>query len=249
PLPPANDRRFLTMAEALKEQGFATGAFVSASVLRADDTGFDAGFDVYDEVPRATPGALHDAERAGRGEETVEKALEWAKSRRGSIFLWVHLFDPHAPYDAPVGWAAGPAHVADAQGYDGEAGYADHCVGLLLKGLAESGRDDAVVAVVADHGESLGEHGEPTHGYLVHEATLHVPLIFAARGLAPARRAEPVSSVDVFPTLLSLARVAMPPQIHGTGLFAKSADAVPRPIYAESVYGWHACRWAQTFAR
>jgi len=247
PLAPSKDRPFFTLAETLREQGFATGAFTSASVLRGDDTGLSAGFDVYDEVPRAAPGVLHDVKRLG--EDTVEKALAWTGSQDSAVFVWVHLFDPHAPYDAPVGWGAGPQHVADAQGYDGEVAYADHCVGLLLKGLADAGRGDAVVVVVADHGESLGEHGEPSHGHLLHEATLHVPMIFAAPGIPPARRGEPVSVVDLYPTLLGLAGQPIPPQVNGSPLFDKlSAAAAARPIYAESLYGWHACRWAQQFA-
>jgi arylsulfatase A-like enzyme len=250
PLPPLADRRFLTLAEAMKEQGYATAAFVSASVLRASDTGLAAGFDVYDdELPPMAPGSLHDAERRGRGEETVDRALAWAKDASGPVLLWVHLFDPHAPYDAPAPWGAGPEHVADAQGYDGEVAYADHCVGRLLKGFAASGHGEPVVVVVADHGEGLGEHGEASHGYLLHEATLHVPLIFAAPGLAPAHRAEPVSSVDVFPTLLSLAGLPVPPQVNGVPLFEKGRSvAASRPLYAESLYAWHACRWAQSFA-
>jgi arylsulfatase A-like enzyme len=247
PLPAPKDRQFFTLAETLRERGFATAAFVSASVLRSDATGFAAGFDAYDEPPRAAPGARHDAER--RGEDVVAGALAWTAERDGPVFLWVHLFDPHAPYDAPVGWGAGPAHVADAQGYDGEVAYADHCVGLLLDGLAKSGRADAVIAVVSDHGEGLGEHGEASHGHLLHEATLRVPLIFAKPGLPPARRAPPVSVLDVFPTLLGLADQPVPPQVNGTPLFDRSAAATAaRPIYAESLYSWHACRWAQQFA-
>jgi len=250
PLPKLADRQFLTLAEAMKDQGYATAAFVSASVLRASDTGLGAGFDVYDDkLPALAPGSLHDAERPGHGEETVERALAWAKSESGPVFLWVHLFDPHAPYDAPAPWGAGPSHVADAQGYDGEVAYADHCVGLLLKGLADAGYGDAVVVVVADHGESLGEHGEASHGYLLHEATVHVPLIVAALNLKPDRRTEAVSSVDVFPTLLSLAGLPVPPQVNGVPLFAKGrGDTSARPIYTESLYAWHACRWAQEFA-
>ena len=249
PLPPQADRRFFTLAEVLREQGYATGAFVSSSVLRGNATGLSAGFDVYDDVPPAAPGALHDAERPGRGEETVEKALAWARSQDGSMFLWVHLFDPHAPYDAPVGWGAGASHTADAQGYDAEVAYADHCVGRLVKGLADSGRGDVVVAVTADHGEGLGEHGEAAHGFLVHEATLHVPLIVTAPGLPPGRERNPVSTVDLFPTLLAIAGQSIPPQVNGAPLLAKGTGVeATRKLYAESIYGWHACRWAQTFA-
>jgi arylsulfatase A-like enzyme len=247
--PDAAKRRFVTLAEALKEQGYATAAFVSASVLRDESTGFAAGFDVYDEVPRAGSGSLHDSEWPGRGDEAVSRALAWARSAPRTSFLWVHLFDPHAPYDAPAGWGAGQDHVADATGYDAEVAYADHCVGKLIDGLAQAGLDDAVIAVVADHGEGLGEHGEDSHGYLMHEATLRVPMIFAAPGLPAARRPALVSVVDVFPTLLSLAGHPIPPQVNGAPLFGGArADAADSWVYAESLYPWHACRWAQQFA-
>ncbi len=249
PLPRVEDRRFFTLAEALKEKGYATGAFVSASVLAREETGLDAGFDVYDEVPRAAPGVLFDNRRPG--EETVAKCLDWLKSQSGPAFVWVHLFDPHAPYDAPAGFGAGKDHASDATGYDAAVAYADHCVGRLLAGLESAGLGDAVVAVVSDHGESLGEHGEPTHGYLLHEATLRVPLIVSAPGLAPARRADVVSVVDVFSTLLSLAGHPIPPQANQRPLFdAKSAlaETERRPVYAESLYAWDSFRWAQVFA-
>ena len=247
-LPAPAARRYVTLAEALKEQRYATAAFVSASVLRNESTGFDAGFDVYDDVSAGT-GSLLDAERPGRGAETVARALAWARSAPRQSFLWVHLFDPHAPYDAPAGWGAGPDHVADATGYDAEVAYADHCVGKLLDGLAEAGLGDAVIVIVADHGEGLGEHGEASHGYLMHEATLHVPLIVAAPGLPAGRRTGPVSIVDVFPTLLALAGHPVPQQVNGTPLFGTGAgDAADRSVYAESLYPWHTCRWAQEFA-
>jgi choline-sulfatase len=242
-------RRYVTLAETLKEKGYATAAVVSASVLRDDVTGFAAGFDVYREVPPAAAGSLHDSEWPGRGAEAVEHALAWARTAPRRSFLWVHLFDPHAPYDAPTGWGAGPDHTGDATGYDAEVAYTDDCVGRLLDGLAQAGMDDAVVAIVSDHGEGLGEHGEASHGYLMHEATLRVPLIVAAPGLPAGRRAGPVSVVDVFPTLLALAGHPIPPHVNGAPLFDRAGtDTLARPIYAETLYPWHACRWAQQFA-
>ena len=248
-VPPLAARRYVTLAETLKERGYATAAVVSASVLRDDVTGFAAGFDVYREVPPAAAGSLHDSEWPGRGADAVAHALAWARSAPRQSFLWVHLFDPHAPYDAPAGWGAGPDHVGDATGYDAEVAYTDDCVGKLLDGLAQAGLEDAVVAVVSDHGEGLGEHGEASHGYLMHEATLRVPLIVAAPGLPAARRAGPVSVVDLFPTLLALAGHPIPPHVNGAPLFDRGgADTLARPIYAETLYPWHACRWAQEFA-
>ncbi|MCE9636377.1 MAG: sulfatase-like hydrolase/transferase [Planctomycetes bacterium] len=250
----AADRPWATLAEAMKEAGCGTAAFTSASVLRADQTGLDAGFDVYDEVPAAPRGSLVESER--RGEETVTRALEWVRSRvaGGPVFLWVHLFDPHGPYDAPVPYGAGASHLADAQGYDGEVAYTDHQVGRLLDGLAAAGLGGAVVAVVADHGESLGEHGEATHGFLLHEATLHVPLILAdgVRGVAAgARRSEPASTRDLAPTLLALAGAPIPNGMSQRTLLDRPPPGTapaPTPVYAETLYGYDGFRWAQTFA-
>lgn len=242
-----NRRRFSTLAEVFGENGYDTGAFVSASVLRADATGLDAGFDRYDEVPAAKRGALHDAERPAA--ETVGAALDWVRGASRPAFLWVHLFDPHAPYDAPEGFGAGDEHAADATGYDGEVAYVDHWIGRLLDGLDAAGLGDAIVVVVADHGEGLGEHGEASHGFLLHEATLRVPLIVAGPGVEAGRRAEPVSMVDVFPTLLALTSQAIPPQVHGVPILPRASKLLTeRAIYAETLYGWDACRWAQTFA-
>jgi arylsulfatase A-like enzyme len=246
-LAPRDRRTWSTIAEALRGAGCRTAAFVSASVLRADRTGLDAGFDVYDDVEPAKPGAIHESER--RGADTVARAAEWIRTTEGPAFLWVHLFDPHAPYDAPLPFGAGAAEAATARGYDAEVAYADHCVGRLLDALAESGRGDAVVAVVADHGEGLGEHGEATHGFLLHEATLRVPLVVSAPGSVGAgtRRADPVSTRDLAPTLLALARVAIPEGMPDTPLFGPRA-AEPAPVYAETLYGHEAFRWAQAFA-
>lgn len=247
-LPDAAARPYATVAEVMRTGGFRTGAFVSASVLRADRTGLDAGFDVYDDVPAAAPGALHDAER--RAGETVDAALAWVRSGAGPLFLWVHLFDPHAPYDAPPPWGAGAGSAASAAGYDGEVRYVDHAVGRLRAGLAEAGIEHPVIVVLSDHGEALGEHGEPTHGYLLHEATLHVPLVVSAPGLVAEglRRDDDVSVVDVAPTLVTLAGLSVPSTMDGRALFAGGGEGRPRAPYAESLYGWESSGWAQVFA-
>ncbi len=247
-LPDAATRPYSTVAEVLRADGFRTGAFVSASVLRADRTGLDAGFDVFDDVPPAPTGALHDVER--RADDTVDAALAWLRGEPGRAFLWVHLFDAHAPYDAPPPWGAGAAHVADAEGYDGEVRYVDQAVGRLRRGLAAAGFEHPVIVIVGDHGEALGAHGEPTHGYLLHEETLHVPLIVSAPGLVAAggRRDDDVSVIDVAPTLVTLAGLSVPRAMGGRALFAGGREARPRAPYAESLYGWESSRWSQVFA-
>ncbi len=246
-LPPAALRPYGTVAEVLRGGGWSTGAFISASVLRADRTGLDAGFQVYDEVPPAAVGSLHDAERPGH--DTVDAALEWVEGTDGRFFLWVHLFDPHAPYDAPPPWGAGAAHATDATGYDGEVRYADDAIGRLMDGLESRGHDPILV-VTSDHGEGLGEHGEATHGHLLHEATLHVPLIIRAPGLVAdgARRTDPSSVIDIAPTLVSLAGLGIPTTMDGRPLFAGGKDRMERAPYAETLYGWEGSRWAQVFA-
>jgi len=247
-LPAATARPYATVAEVFRREHYRTAAFVSASVLRGARTGLDAGFDVYDDVAAAAPGALHDSERDGV--ETVDAALAWVRSSEERFFLWVHLFDPHAPYDAPPPWGAGSSHVGDAEGYDAEVRYADHALGRLRDGLRDAGFGDAVIVVVSDHGEGLGAHGESTHGYLLHEETLHVPFVISAPGLVAegGRRQEPVSVGDVAPTLVTLAGISLPPMMDGRPLFAGGSHRKERVPYAESLYGYETSRWAQIFA-
>jgi len=247
-IPPPSQRPYPTLAEMFRAGGAATGAFVSASVLRKSRTGLDWGFDVYDDVAEPGAGSLHFTER--RGEETVARALEWARGQAGPIFLWVHLFDPHAPYDAPPPYGRGRAESASAAGYDGEVEYADHCVGRLLDGLEAAGHGGAIVAVASDHGEGLGEHGEATHGWLLHEATLRIPLIISVPGRADpeAVRDDPASLADLPATLATLAGLPVQEGLFGTPLFSKKARTATRHLYAETLYGYESCRWAQMLA-
>jgi arylsulfatase A-like enzyme len=249
-LPVADVRDFLTAAEILKSShGYETAAFVSGSPL-SPRWGLGAGFDVYDAPPEGEAGALALGER--RGGETIDRALGWVRGRkpRRPFFLWVHLFDPHHPYDAPGG--AGLPHDA-AAAYEEEVAYADAQVGRLIEELRTSGvLDRAVVVVCSDHGEGLGEHGEATHGHFLHRSTLRVPLLFRAPGVVPAgaRPKVPVSLVDVLPTMLDAARRPLTPGLlDGRSLLpllrgGEGAAAEPSPQYAETVYPWRAFRWA-----
>lgn len=244
-LAPADARSWATLAEILRAEGCRTAAFVSSAVLSKRATGLDAGFDVYDG-PEPTAGALHFHERLGR--ETVDAALAWVLADDRPFFVWVHLFDPHGPYDAPAPFGAGPGNRTTPKGYDGEVAYADDCVGRLLDGLA--GRAD-VVAVTSDHGESLGEHGEATHGFLLHEATLRVPLVIRAPGaIEPGTRIPgPNSTRDLPRTLLALSGAGLPPShdFPGDVLVGRKPDGVA-PLYAETLYGSESYGWAQAFA-
>ncbi|HKB17098.1 MAG TPA: sulfatase, partial [Planctomycetota bacterium] len=183
-----------TLAEWLAARGFATGAFVGAFPLERR-FGLSQGFGVYDDELGAPGDAFSIAER--RGEEVVSRALRWIGGSAEPFFAWVHLFDPHAPYAAPAPFGARFA----ARPYDGEVAYADACLGRLVEGLGTR-RERTLLVVTADHGESLGEHGEATHGLTLYEPAVHVPLLLAwpgriAAGLLPKERA---SLIDLFPT-------------------------------------------------
>jgi arylsulfatase A-like enzyme len=217
-----------TLAEVLKAAGYATGAFVSAFVLDGR-YGLSQGFDVYDDrLPassRAAPGsAFRFTER--RAPDTLGPAASWISQQQGRWFAWVHLFDPHAPYAAPGELAA--------RGYDGEVAYIDASLATFLAGLGAT-VDRTLVIVTADHGESLGEHGESTHGLFAYDATLRVPLIVAGPGVEARVAPEPVSHVDIMPTVLELTGT----QAAGEGqslVHALKGFALPeRPIYFEAM--------------
>jgi len=249
PLVPRAARGFATLAEGLGDAGYETAAFVSAAPL-SPRWGLDQGFGVYDAPPEGEPGELSLAERDGA--VTVDRAIDWLRRRdRGRPFLlWVHLFDPHHPYRAPGGSGAPPD---SPEAYDEEVAHADRQIGRLLEALrADDALDRAVVVACADHGEGLGEHGESTHGYFLHRSTIRVPLLVRHPARIPAgtRRADPVSLVDVLPTVLDLAGRPVPRLLDGRPLFPRDG-ALPAPApaasgqYAETMYGWLAFGWAQ----
>ena len=168
-----------TLAQLFKQRGYRTGAFVGAFVL---DRGFglNAGFDMYDDrIPRgADRAASLEAERPA--EAVSEAAIKWLiapDDRTQPFFLWAHYYDPHAPYAPPAAYAA----RAGGRAYKGEIAYADAELGRLVRAARERTADRAlVVAIAGDHGESLGDHGEPTHGMLVYDPALRVPLVLSA---------------------------------------------------------------------
>jgi arylsulfatase A-like enzyme/cytochrome c-type biogenesis protein CcmH/NrfG len=223
-----------TLARLLQSHGYRTGAFVGAYVLDSR-FGLDQGFDTYDdEIPRAEneTGAL-EAER--RGDVVAARAVAWVRAMPQDgrpFFLWMHVYDPHAPYAAPAEWLA----RANGRAYDAEVAFADAQVGALLDGLSAARADRTITVVAGDHGESLGEHGEATHGMLLYEAALRVPLVLAAPGLAAATRDEPASLVDVLPTVAGLLGLDGPPGRDGRDLLATGAAGAPRDAYSETLY-------------
>jgi arylsulfatase A-like enzyme/Flp pilus assembly protein TadD len=224
-----------TLATRLSARGYATGAFVGAYVLDRR-FGLQRGFAAYDDrIERRAEGtSVLESER--RGGAVVAEAQRWLAQARAPFFAWVHLYDPHAPYDPPPPFGAEYA----GRPYDGEVAYADSCIGRLVAAAQARAGDRLVVAVTSDHGEALGAHGEPTHGFFVYQATLRVPLVLAGPGVPRgARRPGPARTADLAPTLLALAGAEIPPGLDGRDLLA---GAAPREAYAETLYprsfGW-----------
>ncbi len=238
-----------TLAESFQQAGYRTGAFVGAFVLDSRwglAQGFDRYFDEF-ELPRQRMISLSTVQRSGS--EVVDTALAWAREDDTTpFFMWVHLYDPHTPYDPPEPFRS---RYAD-QPYVGEIAWTDSVVGRLTSWLDDSGRsDDTYVVVAADHGESLGEHGENEHGLLLYESAIRVPLIIATPFDEPQgiQRQELVSLIDVMPTVLELTGLEVPEEVHGRSLvplFTNDAEVEGRPderVYAETFYprlhfGW-----------
>jgi arylsulfatase A-like enzyme/tetratricopeptide (TPR) repeat protein len=227
-----------TLARVLHDAGYRTGAFVGAYVLN-HVFGLDGGFDTYDDrVHRnAALGAQLEAER--RGGEVADAALEWLGKASRPFFLWVHFYDPHAPYDPPAEFLA----KAGGRPYDGEVAYADAQVGRLVSALRDRGLSaSTIVALAGDHGEGLGDHREQSHGMLLYDSTLRVPLIVLAPGRTkPETLDARVSLADLAGSLLMMAGVK-PAPLMGTSLLSREPGT--RDVYSETEYpraaGWHA---------
>ena len=184
----------------MKTVGYRTAAFVAAYPVAAA-FGFGQGFDSFDESFHESGDADLGAERPGN--EVADKAAAWLRSRHDApFFAWVHFYDPHAHHSPPEPFRSRFAGRA----YDGEVAFVDAQIARLLDAVNGAGKqDDTIVLVVADHGESLGEHDEQTHAVLVYESTLRVPLIVAGPGVPGGRRAAArAGTIDIVPTLLAL---------------------------------------------
>ena len=259
--------------EILRSHGYHTAAFVGSMVLDPGvgfARGFERGFDTYDAgFHQMHPGEdrYHSSER--RGADVVAHALAWLSEHpQGPFFMWLHLYDAHDPYDPPEPYKTKYASAP----YDGEIAYADSAVGTFLSQLRARGLyDGAVIAVMADHGEALGDHGEDTHGFFLYDETIHVPLVVKLPGAASVKKdLAPKSSgtkienrvglVDVLPTILQAVGIAVPQEVQGKSLLsllmpkpapAESAgtSAAPdasldRPAYAETDYPRNTYGWS-----
>lgn len=232
-----------TLATRLSEKGYRTAAFTGAFVLDRR-FGLNRGFDVYDdEIPRdPTLGDHLEAER--RADLVVDRALQWLRQEDARpFFAWVHLYDAHFPYAAPEPYRTQYA----ASPYDGEIAFVDAQLARLIAHLDERGlRERTIVVIAGDHGEALGEHGELTHGLLLYEGSLRVPLVISAPGaIDPRVVATPVSLADVAPTIAALANAPLAEKTDGRDLSAaleKGIEPEAADLYAETeypaLYGW-----------
>lgn len=239
-----------TLPETLAHAGYRTAAFVSGFPLEKR-FGYNRGFEVYDDVlPHG-----NDARRAPYVErpadQTTSLAVRWLDERaasRAPWFLWVHYFDPHSPYEPPAEYATRFA----AHPYDGEIAFVDAQLGALLHRLESLGLTGrTLVVVTADHGESLGEHGEATHGIFVYDATLKVPWIIAGPGVPAGRTSQVVArSIDIAPTLLDYTRQPIARVIEGRSVrpAIEGRPMSDEPAYAESLFASLHLRWAPLYA-
>jgi len=226
----------VTLAEILRDEGFATAAVVGAVVLDSP-LGLDQGFDMY--FDRFSDNLAGTANPERRAEDVSSHGLRWLEAHRDDrAFLFLHYFDPHATYDPPEPYKT----RFGERPYDGEIAYTDHCIGLVIQKLKDLGLYDSTLLIItSDHGEMLGEHGEKTHGYFIYQSAVKVPLIIKLPGQHPARRlTDPVGLIDIVPTVCELLDIALPNALDGMSLepYLKSRQLPPveRQLYCESLY-------------
>ncbi|MFQ5738918.1 MAG: sulfatase-like hydrolase/transferase [Acidobacteriota bacterium] len=228
-----------TLAETLQKRGYTTAAFVASAVLD-HRFGLNRGFETYgDEFGETSVlrGVL--AER--RADEVVDRAIQWLRRKRSPrLFLWVHLYDPHAPYEAPGSFLD--------RGYKGEIEYVDGQIARLFEELKKQQLlDSSLIVVVSDHGEDLNQHGEPTHGFFIYDTVLRIPLIvkLPANLSAGTRVEDQVRLIDVAPTILQVLRIPDSPVWQGKGLLgaalgkrAEQLESYSETLYPSLHFGW-----------
>ena len=235
-----------TLAELLAKGGYRTAAFIGAVILDSKNLapGLDRGFEFYDNFPELTTTKSRWGRIERRGMEVEQRAESWLNAHpAGAHFVWVHFYDPHDPYEPPPPYS----DVYKDRLYDGEIAYADSALGHFLAYLKKQGwYEGAMIVVVGDHGEGLGEHHEDTHGIFLYDSTTHVPLIVKLPNEPEAGRTvdAQVRTTDIMPTILGLLGVAAPASLDGDSLepFLNGVEAAPRTVFGETEYplrfGW-----------
>lgn len=236
-----------TLATRLHRFGYRTQAFVSSFVLNRH-TGLGQGFDTYNDRFDTGRSRLTLTSLERRGPEVARDAAAWMAGAQHPFFLWVHFYDPHTPYDPPPAFRS----KFPERPYDGEVATSDFALGDLLGAVPERDRAQTLVVVTSDHGESLGEHGEPEHGILLYESTLRVPFVIAGPGVrAGTVVRRPVQHADIVPTLLDLLHIPPPDDLDGVTLVPMMHDGNlngPRASYAESAFGQLHFGWSALHA-
>jgi arylsulfatase A-like enzyme/Tfp pilus assembly protein PilF len=235
-----------TLAALLAKRGYRTAAFIGAVILDSKNLapGLDRGFEFYDNFPELTTNKSRWGRIERRGMEVEQRAESWLNSHpAGAHFVWLHFYDPHDPYEPPPPFS----DVYKDRLYDGEIAYADSALGRFLAYLKkQEWYEGAMIVVVGDHGEGLGEHREDTHGIFLYDSTTHVPLIVKLPNQREAGRTveAQVRTTDIMPTVLSLLGIAAPPSLDGDSLepFLTGIEATPRTVFGETDYplrfGW-----------
>ena len=228
-----------TLAEHLSSRGYATAAFISGYPLAAE-FGLDRGFAYYDDELTAGSGGRLERPAA----ETTAAALRWLSAAAEPWFLWIHYYDPHDPYTPPAPFSSSDPRRA----YEGEVRAVDRAIGRVRRGLASGLQGRVLTLFTADHGESLGEHGEQTHGFFIYDSTVTVPLVVHFPGrVAPGASALGARLVDLAPTVLELlGQPPLAPDLDGVslaGLLTGGETSVP-PAYLESRRPWSSYGWA-----
>ena len=234
----------VTLASVLRANGYKTAAFIGSIILDRS-YGLDKGFDFYDSPFTPAPGETPNpySARFRRDAALVTRAArQWLNQNRAEpFFAFLHFYDLHTPYTLPSVAGLTP----NVTGYDAELEHVDQALGSLRDVLIRDGLwDKAIVILLADHGESLGDHGETSHGFFVYESTMHVPLIIhwpADAPNHPARVSEAAGLIDVAPTVLDLLHIPAPPSFLGTSLLSPHSDRV---VYGESIYPQENFGWA-----
>jgi len=246
-----------TWADLLHQQGYHTAAFIGAVILDSKTLapGLDRGFDYYDNFPQHSQTKSRWGRLERRGMDVVERAETWLSAHpQGPHFVWVHLYDPHDPYEPPAPYS----QIYKDRLYDGEIAYADSALANFM-GYLKKNRwyENSLIVVVGDHGEGLGEHHEDTHGIFLYDSTTHVPLILKTpRGAGGAKMKvveAQVSTTDILPTVLDLTRNPAPARLDGESLrlyfTGTNADASERTVFGETDYplrfGWAPLRSAR----
>src|SRR3989449_3010226 len=233
------------LAKILQEQGWDTAAFIGSAVLKKI-FGFNLGFAVYDDqMPKPGPEDEFREDPERRAGVVVDRAIQWLNAQSGKpFFLWVHLYDPHLPYDAPSPFRE---RYKDHP-YDGEIAYTDRELGRLIGVVRAKAPQNTIIAVLSDHGESLGEHGEFTHGVFLYDSTLRIAFLMVGPGIpAGLRIKQQVRTIDFLPTVLELMGGKAPAACQGSSLAPafSGKDVSTEFSYAETLFPKMNMGWAE----